>query len=70
MVGELRLTDIFCAALLDKQQCLKLTGVVTLYLTFVLWIEVFAEVREVACFDNNDSEPKSQIRLLTFPEEN
>jgi len=47
-----------------------LTGVVTSYLTFVLFIEVFTQVREVARFDNNDSEPKSQIRLLTFPEEN
>jgi len=26
--------------------------------------------RESARFDNNDSEPKSQVRLLKFPEEN
>jgi len=26
--------------------------------------------RESVRFDNNDSEPKSQVRLLKFPEEN
>jgi len=26
--------------------------------------------RESTRFDNNDSEPKSQVRLLKFPEEN
>ena len=26
--------------------------------------------RESARFDNNDSEPKSQVRLLKFPKEN
>jgi len=147
MVGELRVADIFCVALLDEQQYL-IYRVVASYLTFVSFINVlfntsswnchqqcsvpcanilhWANVcfsahaisqprrlwthnqrnvstglgmlqvrknvisllkcsgssahlrtlegtqvtRESARFDNNDSESKSQVGLLKFPEEN
>jgi len=79
MVGDLRLANIFCVA--HQHKLCGSSWWITIsqnasYLTFFfhssMCLHRFVKLvtRQSARFDNNDSEPKSQVRLLKFPEEN